>query len=334
MATLVYNRIDKEFYLLHGNDSKYYYTCRKDPNYFKDYEVPSYEDILASNLKILTPQEYFDTYVLANVDDEFKWLYSIHNVGAKITSKSNTITYRVLSMNSGFDYMLNEDLKKVKGLSPQTLKTVYKFFGMSHDYVDKMDAFLEAHRLDSIIVKRHIKLTLYKLHKSTNTIYALIKGDPIQKSYTVQWKKRNEFHLLPLDIPKYYKKEFATTYIGGTEGEYIVWLDFRDFYPNLYSIDPRPYKWNEFPDSYDIDIPCTYNEEQLALKNEQERIKKEKERKAEEEIERLKETPGYCDFCGAPHASWVADPCTEELSGIIEMHWMCDDCYNSSLGDI
>lgn len=56
--------------------------------------------------------------------------------------------------------------------------------------------------------------------------------------------------------------------------------------------------------------------------------------KREQELEERKNTPGYCSRCGAKHADYVANPFDEEINGIINMEWLCRDCYNDICGDI
>lgn len=65
---------------------------------------------------------------------------------------------------------------------------------------------------------------------------------------------------------------------------------------------------------------------------------KEKERKEAEayrkRLERLKHTDGYCSVCGAPHASYVANPYYDDICGETRMEWLCDSCYGNTAGDI
>lgn len=332
MAILIYNRVNKYFKLLHGDDYKLYFKHRN--NYFKEYEIPSYEDIVANNLNVLSRNEYLENYIYKNISEDAHWLYKIYDVSEYYKSESNSISYMPICLNIYSSELLNNDISKVKGLKNQTLKYFYKFFELSEKLMTDIEKFMNEKNIDCIIIKRNIKLKLCKFNSNSSYIFSLIKGDPIEKEYFISWKKRFSTFYLPINVPNYYKKEIKTKYVGGTLGEYIIHCDFKELYPNLYYIEPKVFKEDFIPDIYDIDKPCTYNDEQLKLKNEQERLAKEKQRKYEEEIERLKKTPGYCDFCGAPNATYVVDPCYLELYGETRMHWMCTHCYNNSLGDI
>lgn len=54
----------------------------------------------------------------------------------------------------------------------------------------------------------------------------------------------------------------------------------------------------------------------------------------EEELQRRKETPGYCSHCGAEHAHLTVDPYNAEIYEDYTPVWLCSYCYESLLGDI
>lgn len=64
--------------------------------------------------------------------------------------------------------------------------------------------------------------------------------------------------------------------------------------------------------------------------------KEEKKRREEwaAELERRKQTPGYCSCCGAENAHLTVDPYYAEMEGDYTPVWLCHWCYESHLGDI
>ena len=68
-------------------------------------------------------------------------------------------------------------------------------------------------------------------------------------------------------------------------------------------------------------------------------IRKELEAKAEQErykaeIEERKQTPGWCSYCGLHKAELIANPYDYEINGVINMEYICEDCYQDICGDI
>lgn len=110
---------------------------------------------------------------------------------------------------------------------------------------------------------------------------------------------------------------------------------------NIWYIDPETgeYKsrYTELVTALSV-FRCSGDYEYTEEEKEEIRKKKEAEEKArreyEEDLERRKNTPGYCSRCGAPCASYVPNPFDEEINGIINYEWLCDDCYNDYCGDI
>lgn len=121
-------------------------------------------------------------------------------------------------------------------------------------------------------------------------------------------------HLIPEIILD--KKEFREPY-----NKYP--LDFKSLNKLLYNLNPI-----DLNDSWD------YTDE---IKEEM-RIGRERayqaQLKREQELQERKNTPGYCSRCGCEHADLVANPFDEEINGIINMEWLCRDCYNDICGDI
>lgn len=62
----------------------------------------------------------------------------------------------------------------------------------------------------------------------------------------------------------------------------------------------------------------------------------EKKRREEEaaERERRKNTPGYCSCCGSENAMFTVNPYNADMYGDYTQIWLCDNCYDSLLGDI
>ncbi len=90
--------------------------------------------------------------------------------------------------------------------------------------------------------------------------------------------------------------------------------------------------WNIEP--FSLNDSWDYSDEQKQyIKEVREEIAEQK-RKAYEELQRRKDTPGYCDDCGAENASWVADPFAEEMYGTTEMCWLCESCYSNRAMDV
>ena len=68
-------------------------------------------------------------------------------------------------------------------------------------------------------------------------------------------------------------------------------------------------------------------------------IRKEIEEKTERErykaeIEERKQTPGWCSYCGLYKAELIANPYDYEMNGIVNLEYICPDCYQSICGDI
>lgn len=91
-------------------------------------------------------------------------------------------------------------------------------------------------------------------------------------------------------------------------------------YEKLYKLEP-----------YNLSNSYDYSDEIKAW------MKHEQEMQEKVNVEKLTkdEIPdGYCEICGSPFASFVADPYDEEIYGDATMRWLCDDCYNDLCQDI
>ena len=80
--------------------------------------------------------------------------------------------------------------------------------------------------------------------------------------------------------------------------------------------------------------PYDYSDEEKAEILRKKAEEEERKRKYLEELERRKNTPGFCSRCGAEHAGYVPNPYYRDMYGDIHYEWLCDDCYNDIAGDI
>lgn len=114
--------------------------------------------------------------------------------------------------------------------------------------------------------------------------------------------------------------------------------DLINLVPELFGIDPYPYIKKEFADGgyrngelerkaadylygldpIDLSKPYDYTAEEKAILAERKRIAEEEKRKAEEELERRKNTPGFCNECGAEDAKFI--PYLDR--------YLCPHCFN------
>lgn len=69
------------------------------------------------------------------------------------------------------------------------------------------------------------------------------------------------------------------------------------------------------------------------FEKEYKRIRRERT-KIRKELRRCKKVPRRCKHCRKQSGEWRVDPYYEEMYGIKYEGYICDDCYNSSLGDI
>jgi hypothetical protein len=102
-------------------------------------------------------------------------------------------------------------------------------------------------------------------------------------------------------IPEYFKGELDELYAKSYDHE--VWLKCCEI---LYNMDPI-----DLNDSWDW---TDEEKEQLRLEAEE---KERQEREAAEELERRKQTPGYCHLCGAENAEYIP----------FEEMYMCRNCF-------
>lgn len=64
-------------------------------------------------------------------------------------------------------------------------------------------------------------------------------------------------------------------------------------------------------------------------------IQEEQRKRAEkEELERRKNTDGFCSCCGSEHASLVTNPFEYDVNGRVVYQWLCPSCYNDIVWDI
>ena len=97
-------------------------------------------------------------------------------------------------------------------------------------------------------------------------------------------------------------------------------------------IAKNDYLWNIEP--FSLNNAWDYNDEQKEYISKVRQQIKDAETKRYLELERLKNTPGHCQYCGADHADYVANPFDEEMYGVINREWICPDCYENIAMDI
>lgn len=108
-------------------------------------------------------------------------------------------------------------------------------------------------------------------------------------------------------IPERFKGDFLELAIKAAYN-HEAWLEINEL---LYQMNPI-----DLNECWD----WTDEEKEEIRKAEEEKIRKEQE--AREELERRKNTPGYCSLCGADHAEWIP----------FEGMWLCKDCYYDMKG--
>lgn len=70
---------------------------------------------------------------------------------------------------------------------------------------------------------------------------------------------------------------------------------------------------------------------EIIRKQEEERRRREE---YEAELERRRNTPGYCECCGSELADYVPDPYDYDINNTVNYRWLCSHCYESIAGDI
>ena len=100
-------------------------------------------------------------------------------------------------------------------------------------------------------------------------------------------------------------------------------IGYDEFVQKMFQLEPI-----HLADSWD------YSDEQKAFVKDCERKLKEKHERYLAELEKRKNTEGYCSHCGAEHASYVANPYYADMYGETVMEWLCSDCYNECAMDI
>lgn len=124
------------------------------------------------------------------------------------------------------------------------------------------------------------------------------------------------FTLLPYDFENGLGAEYHNMAHNGVKS-------CQEFYDKLYQMSPIP-----LSASYD------YTQEQKKYIQKCQQLVAEEDAKREEELERLKNTPGHCQYCGAANASYVPNPFDEEIYDATNYEWICDRCFSDLCGDI
>lgn len=129
------------------------------------------------------------------------------------------------------------------------------------------------------------------------------------------------FNIVPYDFENGLGEEYHNMMYGG---DIINGLNRRqEFYDKLYQMSPVP-----LSGSYD------YTKEQKKYINKCKQLVAEETARREEELERLKNTPGHCQYCGAANASYVPNPFDEEIYDATNYEWICDRCFSDLCGDV
>lgn len=321
MATLVYNNIEKCFELYHG-DKDETFLLYKFREYLGKIKIPKFSEYNEQNKdEFVKVSDFYDKII----QNENSFLYPMHNMEVKVISQLNDIEYIPVKIpiytnsTNNFKY--------------PSLDNVLDFFEISFSEYTNLLSLVQEKGYNRIIVKNSIKLYVSPYMYSYFTIF---KGKPKTKYFEVEWKNRYNSELPIKNIPNYYKKKIRSKYVGGTEGELFVTLFYGEVWKNLFEFEPNKIDFTSYqiPEITDYDMPCSYSEEQLKFKKE----KEERERKRKEEYEQQRmmnrHKAGYCDYCGAEHATYRADPYQMEIHGEIVMGWFCDRCYQSFAEDI
>lgn len=135
-----------------------------------------------------------------------------------------------------------------------------------------------------------------------------IKGWKFDKG--VKYVRTRRYHLIDLynlvpelfgiDVYEFIKKEFYQNYDSAAA--------YKKACEYLYNLDP-----------IDLSQPFDYTPEEKAILAERKRVKEEEKRKAAEELERRKNTAGYCNECGAEHAEYIP------FIG----RYLCSECFHN-----
>lgn len=328
MATLGYTKLHDAFLLYHGNATRACLHYSKYENIGKIY-LPMYSELeQVGEEKFYTVDDFYEQKMKNNQLYGDNFLYPRHNIRMLFGDELNDVRYAPIKIPT--KCILQND--NIIGFN-RTIDDILEFFEITQDYFNNMLNFMEKKKYTSIIIKNNIQLHISPID-CYKSVYSIIKGQPQEKYFEVQWKNRYKVNL-SIEIPNYYKKILKHKYIGGTDGEIFVRAYYDFIYPNFFSIEPIKYKsLRDIPLITDYDTLSCLSAEQRFVKRKREIEKCLEQERLQREREENKHKDGYCHVCGSPNASWVVNPYYKEIYGEEILEWLCPDCYESSLGDI
>lgn len=296
MATIVFDRriVDKKFTLYHGDDI----NIKANVLYGEEVTIPVYSEM----------------------SEECKESFHRFDIGkfVKYNVEYDCQTYQPITLSISYSsvYPKSEDKEK----------QILDFLDIEPSYLEEVVNFMCSKNLEVIILKRNFR---FFIAKNNDRLFSLIKGNVLKRSFNTAWIHRFDNPNQPLlQIPNYYKKEFKSYYYGGTDGEIVMNLQFRDIYPNLFFSEPTPLDIIPNLINYDEHYKLTKEQEEHKIKE-----AKKKEKELKEKNSKFNEEERCCR-CGSYHASYIENPYMKEMYGMTVMQWLCNDCYNESLGDI
>lgn len=331
MAAVAYNRSDNKFIFFHDNNVRnfigYGYNY-KEHEYMGKLDIPMYcERGKVGDDKFYTFDDFYNHILVPNGFGE-TWLYPKHNIKVHFDDPDNNVPYTYLSIKVQND--INHVVKEIN----RTTLDILDFVEMSEHDFNEMVQFMENKKYNTLLIKSGLKLFLTPLD-DTKYKFCVFKGEPINKHLTIAWKDRYKEYFLPFDIPNYYKKFIRKKYIGGSKGEIFTAFLYEESWKNFFYIEPTIYNSkDDVPLITDYDTLSCLSKEQITLKEEKEHQAKLLREKQEREREENKHKDGYCDNCGTPYALYVENPFISEMYDRCVMQWLCEDCYQSYLGDI
>lgn len=158
----------------------------------------------------------------------------------------------------------------------------------------------------------------------TKTTKMLTKHAKMWANHGKWFRDKREFAYKYWDVKDKSKLLFCTESSLHCIFPEIKWGDYYPF-GEKDKIDLGPFRASD---------PYDYSDEEKA---EILRKKAEEEKRRQEyyeDLERRKNTPGYCCRCGCEGAEYVMNPYDHDMYNVENYEWLCDDCYESIKGDI
>lgn len=204
--------------------------------------------------------------------------------------------------------------------------TFKEFFNIEEENVYL--EFCHKHNITNLIVKTNIDLW-YSMTNGYEHILTI--GKPQKNELTIRWINRYTCPFYKVTQNEKYKKYIKVPYFSGKNNLYLTTTYTpQSFYPqvnfdNISTIDFEPIPYSNL---------STKTEEEREMIMKQEIIKQQKLNEYKAKLEFQKDLDGYCDICGESNASYTIDPFDEDLNGVINMRWLCTDCYQNLMADI